>query len=332
MHDLAIIIVSTNEAHWLNACLTSVFSHAGDIDLDVVVADNESNDGTRDVVESGFPGARVVSSRNRGFAHGNNSALVTCDARYVLFLNPDTEVLDGTFSELVAALDARPEVGVAGVKQRTPDGDLFPTIRRFPNALRAFGEALGSERLPFHAGWLGERVLDLELYEREVRCDWTSGSFMLVRREALESAGFMDERLFIYAEEPDLCLRVKRAGWDVRHLPQMTILHHADKVGINPKMEAQGAFARLQFASKNLSPPHRWLYISAMCTRHVLRLLAVRGDDELAVKRREASRRALRTIVRVDAPPFGRPPRQAVAIRDGDLRTGSPAGEVSAKT
>ena len=117
--------------------------------------------------------------------------------------------------------------------------------------------AVGGERLPVRPAWLLERELDLELYERETDCDWTSGSFMFARREALESAGFMDERFFIYSEEPDLCLRLKGAGWEIRHLPQMTIVHHAGKAGIRPRMSAQDAYTRMQLARKHFSPLHR---------------------------------------------------------------------------
>src|SRR5712691_11720756 len=200
LHDLAIIIVSTNEAHWLRPCLSTVFDRSDGASLDVVVADNQSTDGTRELVETEFPQARVVTCENRGFAHANNRGYMTTNARYVLFLNPDTEILQGTFGELVRALDERPEVGLVGVKQVTADGRLHPTIRRFPNALRALGEALGSEHFPFRASWLGERELDMTLYDSEVECDWTSGSFMLARREALLSAGILDERFFIYSE------------------------------------------------------------------------------------------------------------------------------------
>jgi len=308
MHDLAIIIVSTNEAKWLRPCLESISRRAGDIDLDVVIADNESTDGTRELVEAEFPQARVVTCPNRGFAHANNCGLQTTDARYALFLNPDTEVLEGTFEELVAALDERPSVGLAGVRQVTPDGLLFPTVRHFPTALRALGEALGSERLPFRARWLGERELRLERYEKELECDWTSGSFMIARREALESAGYMDERFFIYSEEPDLCLRMKRAGWDVRHLPVMTILHHADKAGVNPRMIAQDAFARLQYANKHLTPLHRAAYRSALSLRWLLRFAA--GGS-----RRHAARAALGILLGRAAPPFGAPPHQALVPR-----------------
>jgi GT2 family glycosyltransferase len=310
--DLAIIVVSTNEAHWLRPCLSSVFEHAGDIELDVVVADNESTDGTRELVESEFPAARVVACRNRGFSHANNRGWLTCDARYALFLNPDTEILEGTFEELVAKMDSRPEVGLAGVKQVTADGALFPTIRRFPNALRMLGEALGSERLPFRASWLGERELDLSVYEREIDCDWTSGSFMLARREALEGAGLLDERSFIYGEEPDLCLRMRKAGWRIVHLPSMTILHHAGKGGVSPRMEAQNAVAKLHYARKHFGRSHRLAFAGALALRYALRAGAPgRGDG--GRQRRAAAVRSLKTMVRLEPPPFGDPPPTAVA-------------------
>lgn len=314
MDDLAIIIVSTNEGHWLRRCLTTVFAHAGRINLDVVVADNESTDDTRAVVES-FPGARVVSCENRGFGHANNRGYLTCDARYVLFLNPDTEVLDGTFEDLVHALDDRPEVGLAGVRQVTEARVLSPTMRRFPNFIRAFAEAFGSERIRADVGWLGERVPTGPVYEQETRCDWTSGSFMLIRREGLESAGLMDERFFIYSEEPDLSLRLALAGWETRHLPLMTIVHHAGKAGINPRIEAQDAYTRKQYAHKHFSSGHRVSYLGAIALGYALRF-AIGGRPASTRKaRRKASQRALRTLFGLDPPPYMQPPTQALRIR-----------------
>jgi GT2 family glycosyltransferase len=310
--DLAIIVVSTNEAKWLEPCLRTVFEHAGTAELDVVVVDNGSTDGTRELVETSFPEARVVASENRGFAHANNEGAMTCSARYVLFLNPDTEIVDGTFGELVAALDARPDVGLAGVRQLTADGTLWPTIRYFPSIFRALGEALGSERWPVRGRWAGERELDLDRYAHEVDCDWTSGSFMFARREALLSAGLLDERFFIYSEEPDLCLRMKRHGWSVRHLPTMTIVHHAGKGGVRPKMIAQDVFTRRQYARKHFAAPRRALYLSAVGARHVVRFAAPAKGNGAAGNRRAASRLALRTLVGREAPPFGPPPATAI--------------------
>jgi GT2 family glycosyltransferase len=306
------VIVSTNEAHWLEPCLSTVFAAAGGASLDVVVVDNESSDGTRDLVESKFPKARVVNSSNRGFSHANNRGADTCNARYVLFLNPDTEIVSGSFAELVAAMDERPGVGLIGVRQLTADGKLWPTIRYFPSLPRAVGEALASERWPLRARWAGERELDMGLYESERRCDWTSGSFMLTRREALLGAGLLDERFFIYSEETDLCLRVKEAGWDIRHLPTMTIVHHAGKGGVRPKMVAQDAYARRQYARKHFTRPRRAAYLGAVLTRHALRA-AIPGRGTESKARRQAARTAIRTLIGRAEPPFGQPPGTAIA-------------------
>jgi GT2 family glycosyltransferase len=311
MHDLVIIVVSTNEGRWLTPCLRTVFEHAGKVELDVVVVDNESTDETAEIVREDFARARLVTCPNKGFSHANNRGFLTSDARYVLFLNPDTEIVDGTFEELIAALDERPGVGAVGVKQITSDGQLFPTIRRAPHAVRTFFEALASERFPVRGRWLGERELRMELYERETSCDWTSGSFLLVRREALDSAGLLDERFFLYAEETDLCLRIKKSGWEIRHLPTMTILHHAGKAGYNPKMEAQAAFAFVQYARKNFTPPHRAAYLAAHAVRYAIR--SVFFGSTVSRERRIASRRAFRVLLGREGSPFGVPPGQALA-------------------
>jgi GT2 family glycosyltransferase len=320
VHDLAIITVSTNEAHWIRPCLRTVFAHIGDLSADVVVVDNESTDGTADLVAAEFPAARVVWSRNHGFSHGNNRALMTCNARYVLFLNPDTEVLEGSFAELVRMMDARPTVGLVGVRQMTSDGTLHPTIRRFPNALRALGEALSAEHLPRRPHWLGERELDPASYEREVECDWTSGSFMLVRREAIESAGYLDERYFLYCDETDFCRRIKAAGWEVHHLPQMTILHHEGKAGIKPSLESLGANSRRLYARKFFSPAHRAAYFGAVMLKHSLRSVYA-GQGETGRLKRIANRDALLTLIgRVPVPYAEITSKVSVQTADPELR------------
>ena len=308
---LSVIIVSANSAEWLRACLTTVYDRAGDVELDVVVVAAGCTDETVPLVEQNFPQARTISCPNRGFAYGNNRGLETVDADWVLFLNPDTEILEGSFADLIDTLGSRSTVGLVGVRQVTADGELFPTIRRFPNAIRQFFEALGSERFPVRASWLGERELDLGVYERDVACDWTSGSFMLVRWEAFQSAGFMDERFFLYCEETDLCLRIKQAGWEIRHVPFMTILHHANKGGWNPRMEAQNAFAKRQYFDKHLSPVHQLAAKGALVLGYALRS-ALGGQG-----RRTSARAGLATLLGLRPPPFGEPPQLSLAYDSG---------------
>jgi GT2 family glycosyltransferase len=307
--QLAVIIVSANSAPWLRPCLTTLYEHTGGVELDVVVVAAGCTDETISLVEGEFPAARTVSCENRGFGYANNRALRTVDASWVLFLNPDTEFIEGTLAGLVASLRDRPFVGLVGVRQLTPDGQLFPTIRRFPNALRWLGEALGSERFPFHASWLGERELDLAVYGSDTSCDWTTGAFMLARLEALQSAGFFDERFFLYCEETDLCLRIKQAGWGVHHVPDVTILHHANKAGWDVRLEAQAAYAKRQYVEKHFSPAHRLAATGALALGYTLRSVVANGSPG----RQESARIALATLLGRRPPPFGEPPSVAVA-------------------
>ena len=159
---------------------------------------------------------------------------------------------------------------------------------------------------------MGERELDLSRYEREVSCDWTSGSFMLTRRDALIGAGIFDERFFLFSEETDLCLRIKKAGWEIRHLPTMTILHHAQKAGVSPKLASQDAFTRRQYSKKHFSPAHRAAYLGALALGYGLRSCA--GSRE----RRAAARAALAALFGLRRPPFREP--VSVALIDDDIR------------
>ena len=160
---------------------------------------------------------------------------------------------------------------------------------------------------------MASEKLDMSLYDTEVQCDWTSGSFMLAREEALLSAGLLDERFFIYSEEPDLCLRMKRSGWEVRHLPAMTIVHHAGKGGVRPKMVAQEAYSRRQYANKHFGRGYATLYVGAVGARHVLRAIRPqRGEG--GSQRRAAARLALKTLAGRNPPPFGRPPPTAFSL------------------
>jgi N-acetylglucosaminyl-diphospho-decaprenol L-rhamnosyltransferase len=306
--DLTVIIVSYNDGHWLQPCLTSLRARTGDARVDVVLVDN-GTDGAGAMAAERFPEVRVVTTENRGFGHGNNQGLMASSGPYVLFLNPDTELVDGTLADLVRAMDERPGVGLVGVRQVTADGALWPTIRYFPSFPRALGDALASERWPRRFRWSGERELSPALYEQETECDWTSGSFMLARREALISAGLFDERFFIYSEEPDLCLRMKRAGWSIRHMPSMTIVHHAGKAGMQPKMIAQDVFTRRQYANKHFTAAHRAAYLTAIGSRYALRAAAVRGFQS---PERAAARAAVRTLLGTSEAPYRRPPETAL--------------------
>ena len=138
---------------------------------------------------------------------------------------------------------------------------------------------------------------------------------MLARREALESAGWLDERLFLYCDDPDLGLRIKQAGWSVRHLPQMAILHHARKMGWNPRGHAQYAYAYRQYFAKHLSRPHRARGSDVAALGYALRALAFPFARRPEPDAPRAMHAALRTLVGRDGPPYEPPPPTAVRPR-----------------
>lgn len=315
MRDLAVIVTCLDEADWVRPCVSSVLPSLGHLDAEVVIADIESDGTGLEGVISLDDRVRAVPCRNGGFAHANNEALRTVDARYVLFLNPDTELVGGSLEELVGRLDGRPEIGLAGVRQLTPDGTVYPTMRRRASAIRLLGEALGSERLAPRVSWLCHRRLDLPAYEREQACDWTTGSFMLVRREALLSAGFLDERFFFGGEEEDLCLRIREAGWQVVHTPAVTIVHHVNKAPPSDRLERQQAYAKLQYARKNLGLPRRVGFVLALLLFYGIR--GVIGGD---AGRRARSRGAVRVLIGAAPPPFGDPPATALPAHSASCR------------
>jgi GT2 family glycosyltransferase len=299
---LTVVIVSANSARWLPGCLSSLRAHAGALPLDVVVVDSDSADGTVDVVAR-FPGTRLVRCANHGFAHGNNRGVETSRAEWVLLLNPDTEFVAGTLQALVTAAERHARGAIFGVRQVWPDGRLQYSIRRFPTAARLLGQALGSEAWPVHPAWAGERELDETLYRVARRCDWTTGSCLLVRRSVWEELGGMDERFFLYSEEPDLCLRARQRGWETWHLPTVTVIHHGGGSEANsPSLAAQLVTSKRLYLEKHAGLGGRVAGVAALALGLVLR--AVLGSRRGAAAPRRNALTALAALLGLRPPPF----------------------------
>lgn len=267
--DLSVIVVTHDGRRLALATLQSATQAVGDLAVEWHVVDSGSTDGTPEAIARSWPSIALTRVTNVGFAAASNVALRTARGRYVLLLNPDVEIVSGTFAGLVRALDARPEVGLASVVQRAPGGALIPSICRDPSPARQLGEALGASRLRLLRG-LQEPKLDAGAYEAEHSADWLLGALLIVRRETLAVVGGLDERFFLYSEETDWCRRVRVAGWDVRHLPLMTIVHHAGR-SERPDLFAQRTHSKLVFARKHLSRVSRVAFRAALTLRHALR-------------------------------------------------------------
>jgi GT2 family glycosyltransferase len=298
--DLSVVVVTHNGCELALATLESAMASVGELWVEWVIVDSGSTDGTPDAIEERWPWIEVMRLSNVGFAAANNAGFAAARGRYLLALNPDTAVRWGRFQTLIDAMDARPSVGAASVIQEEADGSL-QSIRRDPSVARALSEALLLRKLPGCRSWQ-ERELDQRAYAEERAADWLVGAVLILRREAVAGVGGFDERFFMYSEEADLCRRVRAAGWEVRHLPVMRILHYGGAP--NPRLAAQASFSRLQYAAKHLGRARSGLYRSALALHHLLRLIGL-GLRPGRRERRAGELRALRVVLGLGQPPFG---------------------------
>jgi len=220
--DLSIVIVNWNTEELLRDCLQTVFAGLGPLEAEVLVVDNASSDGSVAMVKGEFPGVRLIeTTRNLGFAAGNNVALRLAKGRHVMLLNTDTLVHGDVLPEAVAWLDAHPEVGVMGPRVLNADGTVQPSCSAFPSLKFLAMQTFGLTRI---ARLDGYRMTGWDRAS-ERRVDVISGAAMVVRRAAMEEVGLLDEAFFFYGEETDWCHRFRRAGWELVFVPIREITH-----------------------------------------------------------------------------------------------------------
>jgi len=272
MPELAVVIVNHNAGAYLLRCLRSVLERSGDVELEIVVVDNASTDGSAEEAAAAFPQARLIRCENRGFAAGVNVGIRATSAPSVLVLNPDVEIVSGTLAELVRLAEARPRAGVIGPRILNPDGTVYPSGRTVPSLATAVGHAfLGPvwPRNPF------TRRYHLADWDRttERRVDWISGAAFLLRRRALEEVGPLDERFFLYAEEVDLFTRLREAGWEIVFTPSLEVVHEQGvSTGRSRRMHLIHAESVYRYFEKHHA--HGWRRALLPLARLVLRARA----------------------------------------------------------
>jgi len=225
--DLSVVIVSYDSEAHIGACLDSLDRHLTGVTHEICVVDNASTDGTREVVARRPHVTLVANARNRGFAAAVNEGLAATTGRLVMWINPDSALMDGGTSRLMADLDAAADVGIVGPCILDPDGALQRSARAFPSYDWAVGHRHSWLTRLFPNNPYSRRYLlgDLDP-DRVSDVDWVSGACLLHRRELVGRIGPLDERFFMYCEDVDFCLRARRAGWAVRYHPGLHVVHH----------------------------------------------------------------------------------------------------------
>ncbi len=227
--DLSVIIVNWNVRELLRRCLASIEAHRGDLSLEVIVVDNASSDNSVSMVEQEFPQVHLIASQeNLGYTGGNNLGAKEARGRYLLILNPDTEVIGDTLKQMVAYLDKHPEVGVLGPQLLYSDGSIQSSRRRFPQLATAYFQGT-----PLSWRWFPNNRF-VRMYHMADRpddeiqpVDWLAGAALMIRRQTWQEVGPLDEQFFMYFEELDWCHRCRDAGWEIYYLPTARFIHHA---------------------------------------------------------------------------------------------------------
>lgn len=230
-----IIVVLYNDAKWIAACLDAI-SRAEGPAAETWVVDNASADGGAEVVERGYPWAKLErSGKNLGFAGGNNLAAAHGPrTEFILLLNPDTEIHPAALGHLARAFAERPKLGVAGFKIYYPGGERLQHV----------GGELRSNALPYH---VGDGEIDRGQYTGVRPCAYAQGAAFAVRRAVWDALGGLDERYSpAYFEEADFCEGARRAGWEVAVVCDATVIHHQDPT----KQVASESFLRMLFRGR----------------------------------------------------------------------------------
>ena len=247
--DLSIIIVSWNTKEFLLPCVRSVFENEQGISREVIVVDNGSQDGSGNEVKKTFPSIHLVENqKNMGFAKAVNQGLQKASGRYILLLNPDTQMKGGAIDRFVSFMDSHSGTGVAGAQLLNSDGSKQNSIANFPS----LATELLNKRL---LRWLfPKRFPGKERnYPEPVEVNSVIGACMMVRREALDQVGSLDEDYFLFLEETDWCYRMKKAGWKIYHVPQTEVIHFQGKSAETDKKRSRVEYfrSRYHFFKKN---------------------------------------------------------------------------------
>ena len=229
--ELSVIIVSFNVKNFLEQCLNSVRSAVEKIEFEIFVVDNNSADGSAEMVKREFPDVKLIANpNNSGFSVANNQAIIKSSGRFILLLNPDTIVEKDTFLKCIDFMNAHPDAGAIGVKMINGEGKFLPESKRaFPTVQTAFFKTSGLSYLFPGSPLINRYYLpQIDVSETSLT-EVISGAFMFMKREALEKSGLLDEDFFMYGEDIDMSYRLIQTGFRNYYFPEAEIIHFKGK-------------------------------------------------------------------------------------------------------
>jgi len=232
--------------------------------LEIILVDNNSQDGTVEIVANHFPTVKlIINDKNVGFSRANNQALKVSKGRFILWLNPDTVLLPNALDTLVAFMDSRPDVAIVGPKVLNKDRTLQGQCRRgFPTPWAMFCYFSGLSELFPHHKLFSKYLMTYQNENVAHEVDAVSGSCLLVRREVMDKIGLLDEDYFMYGEDLDYCYRAKKAGWKVYYTPEAQVIHYGGTASRKKPFRSIYEFHRAMwiFYRKHLAQDYFFLF------------------------------------------------------------------------
>ena len=287
--EISICIVTYKARDYLRECLRSIEDNTLRVQYEVIVVDNGSQDGTIEFLEEEYPTVGIVRNEvNAGFTRPMNQALKISSGRYLLQLNPDTEVLPDALDKLVAFMDEHPEVGICGPKVLNRDQTLQKSCRRGESRPWAvLSHFLGLAKLFPDKKIFGEYQLTYIDEEEVHQVAGVAGSCMLIRRDVINHIGYLDERFFAYQEDADFCFRARETGWKIYYYPKAQIIHYGGQGGsrVHPYRSIyEWHRSYWLYYRKNLAKDYfflfNWFYYTIMLIKLVITLFvsAIRSE------------------------------------------------------
>jgi GT2 family glycosyltransferase len=261
---LSVIIVNYNVQHFLEQCLHSVRKASKDLNMEVFVVDNNSVDGSVQMVKEKFPETILIENKkNTGFSYANNQAIRISKGEYVLLLNPDTVVEEDTFRKVVDFMDVHPDAGGLGVKMLDGKGNFLPESKRgLPTPSVAFFKIFGFSKIFPRSKTFGKYHLGFLDKDKTHEVEILSGAFMLMRRSVLDKVGLLDETFFMYGEDIDLSYRIILGGYKNYYYPETRIIHYKGESTKKSSVNYVFVFYRAMviFANKHFSQNNAKLF------------------------------------------------------------------------
>lgn len=224
--ELSIIIVSYNTSAVLHDCLDSIYKETKDLNFEVIVVDNASSDGSPDMVERDFPQVKLIRQNiNPGFGVANNTGAQKAIGDWLLFLNPDTILFNNALKESLDAARELPKVGAFGCRLLFSDKTIQPTGGYFPTLFRLFAWHTALDEIPYLNKLIKPIHPSAGFYHRSFQPDWIIGAFMLIPKKVFSELDGFDKDIFMYAEELELCYRIKQKGYRIYYTDHPSIIH-----------------------------------------------------------------------------------------------------------